>query len=71
MSDNLTLPDHNNSTVCEAIGCYSIATNTIALSVGPKRTISLLVCSNCKAKLHFESSRKDVSTLTSCWKRDE
>ena len=60
-----------NNIVCEAIGCCSNATNTIKLKVGSDRTVSLFLCSNCKAKLHFDSSRKDISTLTSCWKKDE
>lgn len=71
MSDNSTSSDHNDSIVCDAIGCYSKATNRIALSVGPKRTISLLLCSNCKEKLHFKSLGNDISalTLTSCEKK--
>jgi hypothetical protein len=55
--------------VCEAIGCSSNATNTIKLKVGSDRTVSLFLCSNCKAKLHFEDSGKDTSALTSCGKK--
>jgi hypothetical protein len=71
MSNNETSSSCNvyDSIVCEAIGCSSNATNTIKLKIGSDRTVSLFLCSNCKAKLHFESSEKDISTLTSCGKK--
>ena len=51
MSNSVAPHEVNNSIVCEAIGCYSKATNKITLSVGYKGTISLFLCTNCKSKL--------------------
>jgi hypothetical protein len=61
MSDNkVTSSQGYDKIVCEAIGCSLNATDTIDIQVGADRTITLFLCSNCKAKLHFESSRKDI-----------
>jgi hypothetical protein len=40
----------NNHIVCEAVGCYSIATNKISVKVGSRGTIFLFVCNECKPK---------------------
>jgi hypothetical protein len=38
-----------NTTTCEAIGCYEIATERIKVIAGPPRT-TLLLCKNCVHK---------------------
>jgi hypothetical protein len=58
MSSNITSSEVNAGIACEAIGCYSKATNMITLNVGSKRTISLLLCSNCRPKLCLDEAVK-------------
>jgi hypothetical protein len=53
MSNNIIPSEVNNNIVCEAIGCYSKATNTIELKIGSNRTVSLLLCSECRSKLRL------------------
>jgi hypothetical protein len=42
--------NNNKDIVCEAAGCYSTATNKIAVKVGSKKTIFLFLCNICKPK---------------------
>ena len=62
MSNNIrsSSSEVNNNTVCEALGCYSKATNKIAVKVGSKGTIFLFLCDNCKTKF-YSTSHQDVN----------
>jgi hypothetical protein len=61
MSNNTRLPDANNGIVCEAIGCYSKATDRIVLNIGSEITISLFLCTNCKSKLRLgETAENEI-----------
>ena len=51
---------NNNNTVCEALGCYSKATNKIPVEVGSKGTIILFLCDNCKPKF-YSASHQDIN----------
>jgi hypothetical protein len=53
MSNSIRSPEINNDIICEAIACYSKATNKIAIKVGSDdRTMSLFLCNNCKPKFY-------------------
>ena len=63
MSNNKASAQAYDDIICEAIGCYSNATNTIELKIGPNRTISLFLCSNCRLKLCLdECTVRDTTT---------
>jgi hypothetical protein len=44
-----TQPVNISTTICEAIGCYEIATERIKVIAGPLKT-TLLLCKNCVHK---------------------
>ena len=51
MNNSITSSEIQNGVICEAMGCYSKATNKIAVEVAPKgKTIFLFLCKNCKPK---------------------
>ena len=45
-----------NKQICEANGCYKLATNKIKLDVGQLGKISLFLCKNCISK--FKASEE-------------
>jgi hypothetical protein len=46
--------------VCDGYGCYSRAKCNLIIKVGPKKTISLSLCEDCRTKFN-NRSRTDVT----------
>jgi hypothetical protein len=44
----------NDALLCEAVGCFAEATNTIEVKAGNHRTISLSLCNDCVYKFRNE-----------------
>lgn len=53
MSNNIAFSETSDDIVCEAIGCYSTATNKIVVKVGAKETITIFVCNDCKPRFVY------------------
>jgi hypothetical protein len=47
---NNSYSNRDNKQICNAFGCYSIATETINVDGGNYGTITLSLCSSCKNK---------------------
>ena len=61
MSNN-TIPSDVNNNICEAVGCFAKAKVSVAVKVGSKGTISLLLCENCKPRFSTDSDTKHAKT---------
>jgi hypothetical protein len=62
MNNNIRSSEINNP-ICEFVGCYSEATNKIAVKVGSKGTIFLFLCDNCKPKFCTDQADYRQSNL--------
>jgi hypothetical protein len=56
MSQENIDPIVNNSSVCEAVGCFAKATVMIEVKVGERGIIPLSLCSKCVNKFEDESA---------------
>ena len=55
MSSNNITSDLNNA-ICEADGCFAKAKVSVAVKVGSKGTISLLLCENCRPRFSTDDT---------------
>jgi hypothetical protein len=55
MSNN-TISSEVNNGICEAVGCFAKAKVTVAVKVGSKGWISLLLCENCKPRFSTDDT---------------
>jgi hypothetical protein len=55
MSNNTMSSDVNND-ICEAVGCFAKAKVTVAVKVGSKGRIFLLLCENCKPRFSTDDA---------------
>lgn len=54
MNTNSITSNHINS-ICEASGCNSTYTEKVAVKVGDRGTILLLLCKDCKGKFSHDT----------------